>query len=96
MTKNRLRGNRSDGITRKPRWVLARSYEEVQTYARQSRTPIKNLRFIDGPHRIRQEIPLNTEFELIKTGTWFLIERTKLKEIIHELKLRNNWSGESF
>lgn len=85
------RADKSSGITRHPKYVLARTYEEVQAYARRTRTHIKYLHFIDGPHRIRQELPEGTKFQLIRTGEWFLLDKGKLEEIEFELKMREDW-----
>lgn len=81
----------SDGITKHPTWVLARTYDEVKRYAAEYNKPVKALKFVDGAHRIRQEIPEGTKFRLVRTGTWFLIDPNELKEIEFELKMRKEW-----
>lgn len=83
------RSSRSDGITRASKWVLALNYEEVQQYARRTRTDIKNLHFIDGPHRIRQELSERANIELVKIGAWFL--RDDLEDVKFELKQIGKW-----
>lgn len=79
------------GFQHPPIWVLARSYEEVQRYCIRFKRPIRNYKFIDGPHRIRQEIPEGQRFRLVRTGTWFLIDKDTLEEIEFELKIREEW-----
>lgn len=88
------RSSRSDqGSQRAPIWVLARSYTELQEYCRRYQKPIKSYKFIDGPHRIRQEIPIGSRWRLVRTGTWFLMDKDVLAEIEFEIDLRKETQG---
>lgn len=88
----RFHKDRSGGITRRPKYVLAGSYAEVQRYSNAHRVPIGLLHFIDGPECIRK-LPQGTRFELIRTGGWSMIDREKLAEIEFELRMRREWIG---
>lgn len=87
------RDSRSSGITRNPRFVLARTRAEFEDYSKRNRIPIEILHFVSTAQQIVDQIPENTRFRLVRTGTWHLLPKDEIEAIEFELKIRKDFIG---
>ncbi len=78
---------------RAPIWVLARSRAELENYCRQYRKPIDRYNLIESPDQFSTAVPVGQRWRLIRTGSWYLIEKTTLDRIEELIAEREEYEG---
>lgn len=86
------KGYRSSGITRTPRYVLARTEEEVGSWCNVCHVDRDKIIWLQDASQIK-DLPEDFKFRLQRTGTWYLADKDVLADIEVELAYRKEHIG---